>query len=822
MKKKILLVFLILVFILSAAVVYINNVILPTKLKSLIIQSLEAQTHKKVSLEDLKLNIFKGLVIRDLKIFDERKTILSLQEGSCTFFFLPFFKKQIIMPTIKLKSARIFLNRRPDNTLNIMDLFNAKPGQKEKPKFDVLLYKMSIVNSRIDFQDDMFPAPFTKTLDNVNASLKFSFPDNVKFKLKADIGAASAAEARTKINGSGEYKIVKQQLSGTVSINDLKPQEFLPYYQTTGLNFKAGSIDALMNFSVKDQVVGVDLTAQNKSIALSKDELSMKLASGLKFNFKFNLSDKKFDYSGVCDISSLDITGVESIGSINSVKGIIKFDSSGATADKLSAIILGIPVQVKLTLTDYNNLSVNMDVVSSTSLSSLQEALKKAFKLALPAEIKGNANLSFNLQAKVPLSEPPLISGNIDVTDCTVKLERINSPINGINGRIGYTLNQIKWDGLVFNYEDRLYKTSGVLTDFKKPGVQLRLSGDNLSLTSVFSINAGQVKLSEFAGKYFNSDFSLNGSVDFSDSPKLLAEISGESNLYLRDLKTYFTKFKNQLDKINPDGTVNARFNISGNINDIKSCSIDAKLTSPEVSFYGLKAGDFSADISQDQGIAEITLAHLSIYGGTIDVSAKVNMQSQNMPYSLSADIKDVKIEKLKMDTPMKQKNISGVIRAQGKFNGFSNDLSRLSGNGNLFISEGRLWELNLFKGLGSVLFAKDFEHIVFHEGYCTFLVRNKFFSTDDLKLKSDIAEILGSAKIGFDSSLEASLNVNILDEMVPLTGTFRDVATAVIGRAGKFGVIKVNGTLQEPKYKFNPAVGDIIKGLKDVIFRKE
>ena len=75
-----------------------------------------------------------------------------------------------------------------------------------------------------------------------------------------------------------------------------------------------------------------------------------------------------------------------------------------------------------------------------------------------------------------------------------------------------------------------------------------------------------------------------------------------------------------------------------------------------------------------------------------------------------------------------------------------------------------------------------------------------------------------GSLKIGFDSSVDASLNVHVLDEKVPLSGTFKDITTSIVGQGGLFGVIKISGTLKEPKYRFQTAVMNLLKGLTDKI----
>jgi hypothetical protein len=61
---------------------------------------------------------------------------------------------------------------------------------------------------------------------------------------------------------------------------------------------------------------------------------------------------------------------------------------------------------------------------------------------------------------------------------------------------------------------------------------------------------------------------------------------------------------------------------------------------------------------------------------------------------------------------------------------------------------------------------------------------------------------------------------VEVADENVPLKGNFKDVTTAIVGQAGRFGTIQISGTLKEPKYKFKPAVMKILDSLKDALIR--
>jgi uncharacterized protein involved in outer membrane biogenesis len=93
---------------------YLNRVLLPKRIKALVVNSLEEATQKKVTLESLQFNLFKGMVLRGLEISDADKQLIVLKEGSCTFLIWPVFQKKIIIPYLRLKGLEVFLERRQD------------------------------------------------------------------------------------------------------------------------------------------------------------------------------------------------------------------------------------------------------------------------------------------------------------------------------------------------------------------------------------------------------------------------------------------------------------------------------------------------------------------------------------------------------------------------------------------------------------------------------------------------------------------------------------------------------------------------------------
>ena len=806
--KRFIFIFIVLSVILGAAVVYLNQVILPAKIKSLVVSGLEEATHKKVGLAAIKFHIFKGLVLENLTIYDGEKTILHVKECSCTFLIPPIFKKKIVIPSLRIKSAYLFLERRSDSTFNIQELFFKEPAAASRRKFSIFVSRINISDTKIHFQDDTFSPALTRDMDNLGLILYLSLPAKIKFMLNARVKTSSPVG----IAAAGEYNIPDKQLIGQVKLKDCHLGEFRDYFRNLPVAVLKGVIDARADINLKENILGVKVSALIKDLIVSKDKISLNLNSQTDATLKYNLIDKQLEYSGVASLTKSDIAGLDVVERITDVDGELHFNNSSLSSDKLSANIWSIPVQVQLRLSDFQQPSLDVDIASTLDLGYAQGLLKDKLKIESPADIEGQGRLLLKVQATSPFAGLPQISGSLEILNAVVHSAKINAPFEGVKGRLEFDLNGLRWSQVDFKYAGLPYKTSGRLTDFRAPQLAVELASAELNLESILAINQNLITLSKFEGRYLNSTFTVKGNIDTAIPFSLAADLSGRLNINLQDIK----KIRPRLEKIRPQGLMDVNFNLTGNLNSPKSCAVEAALSSPSLSIYGLKAEGYSSNYSQKDGLVDISPIHLSLYEGSVDAEAKINLNSEEYPFRVSLDMQGVRIEKIKLDTAAKDKDIAGKLSTQIKLNGFSGNLARLNGAGQINITEGKLWELSLFKGLGALLFVKDFDYIVFREGSSGFLVQDKYIFSDNLKLKSDITDLDGTLKIGFDGALEAALNVHILDKNVPLAGTFKDITQAVIGQAGRFGIIKISGTLKDPKYKFQPAVMDIIKGIKD------
>lgn len=831
MKRFIIIGLLVSALLFTLGVVYLNNVFLPKTIHALIVKGIEENTGSKVQLGSLKVNIFKGLVLTDLDISKQEAPVIKVKEASCIVIPFAFLRKQIIIPNINIKSAQIFLERRKDNTFNLEDLIPPKavsdtPKGSESTKnvvssspkgFAVAVYRVNISNARINFKDSTFSQPFIKTIENFNLVASLSLPASVKFRLSGVI----AAPQPVKLSASGEFKIPEQELNAKLSIADFSPNEFSVYYQDSGLKITQGLISASSDFKIKNNVLYADVFAQTNNLKIQQNKVDVKTSLDLRAVLEYSLSDKILKYSGSGRVSNTEISGVEFVDKINAINTGLIFNNAGLNAPNLTADVLGLSVKAKASLNDLSDPRINISATSSLELSTLQGIMKDKFKFDFPGTISGRGNLDLAVEGKFSGTDNLAVSGEVEVINAALNLKNLDSPIQEINGKIKFYQDRLHWEDANLKYQGNRYKISGSLINFKSPLLDISIETSGISLDSVLSFNGKLIKVSKFSGSYYLSEFSATGDIDISEASSPKVDLKGELLIELKDLKRPLNKFKEQLERINPVGKVKAQFNLSGNINDLRNCNAEIKLSSDSIFLYGLRGKDLILNYAQADGIANVKSMRLSLYGGSVDAFFRANLRSKEYPYLFQANIQDVKIEEIKLDTKARTKDIAGIIQGDVKINGFFGDIPASGGAGRLTITKGKLWELDLFKGLGKLLFSQDLASITFYEGACDFIIQDKAIFTDNLTLKSNMVNLSGPVKIGFDSSINAKLNVNIMDEFIPLTGTFKDVTTAIIGESGKFAVIKISGTLQEPKYSFQTAVANILKSLADTFLKK-
>jgi hypothetical protein len=223
-----------------------------------------------------------------------------------------------------------------------------------------------------------------------------------------------------------------------------------------------------------------------------------------------------------------------------------------------------------------------------------------------------------------------------------------------------------------------------------------------------------------------------------------------------------------------------------------------------------------NARLIQDKGLKNRLELTATAYDGSLNVQATGDLPGDL--FSLTAQWDRSNLAKLKGDTPLKDKEISGFLSMSADLTGSMQHLKDLRGGGFVFIQDGRLWQLNLLKGLGKFLLIPEFKNIVFTEALGDFIVRNQRIESDNITLKSDFVNLYGSGYIDFQGSLNWDVTSQVNEQSVIESRSVKKAITSILTETGDILEIKIVGTLKEPKYIPLPSSRGVLQKTRDLI----
>ncbi len=781
-KKFHIIVPLLVLFAVGAAILYIRVIEFTVSTRTLLVEEMGRAVNKKAFAQSVRFDLIKGLVLDGVVIYDDKHAIVRAKEISCGLLIPSLGAKKVIVPSIKIESPRIYVERRADGSLNLFDLIPKE--YVSKSGMAVSVHKIVVKRGRVDFTDLSLDPPLRMKFVNVDAQTSLYLPIRVLFR--SSFGVPSG----TAMSVSGEYVVPTDTLTVDIATSNFAPKDFDRYYRASGFSFPSGELALRAALKARGGFIEADINAATKSITVLKDKITAKADCAIKARAQYVMQDKKLTYGGTIDIRAMDMEGVELVGKLENVKARVDFDQTRLAATDAKAVALGMAWDAKVNIVNFQNPIIDVYAHSAVHLSAFQEMLAARFGVRLPTEIAGKGDLRISMEIT-----PQAIKSNgyLSVSDATARLGSGNFPIEHVTGEIRFTPEELTWQGLRSSYRGVEYTSSGKLIDLNAPRVSLDVTSRDLIYTAAFAIKDDVIRLSKLDGRYFRSKFSAAGDLSLADPETVDAELKGKLSLDLADLRK-ISQNSAGIRKMKASGKVNAEFELIGDLKDLTECYVNAKMKAGQMSVYGLKFTGATLNFVQEQGVGSIKSMRSSFYGGTISVTARIDWFAKGLPYSANLDAIGVKLEDVKADTDFKDKDVSGDIKVYADVKGIFKDASRLTAIGHVRLNKGRLWQLDLFKGAGTLIFSKDFSDIVFTSGACDYKVRDNVCFIDNLVMKSDLLTLTGSGRIGFDRSVEGALRPEISEDIAE-SGT---LASAV----GKGTIIEIGGTLKDPSFK--------------------
>ncbi len=258
--------------------------VFPYFLRPQIIKIINENITKEVFIKNIKLNPFTFEInINEFEIKDKEKLLIYFKNLYLDFsLFKTIDKNHIRFEEINLTDAIINIIEDEKGTINLTQLIKKNKEKKTNSSIlDFLILKTSINNTTINYTKNSKLDPFSISFSNLN----YHFYDLGSFKnIVASQTLSTKINENTHLNMKGGFKLKPFSMYANVSLENLKPNEFLSYKQSM-LNFALddkASID--LNFGYQISLNdSLNLKVQNLNLNLRDIDLKQKNDTLTKF-----------------------------------------------------------------------------------------------------------------------------------------------------------------------------------------------------------------------------------------------------------------------------------------------------------------------------------------------------------------------------------------------------------------------------------------------------------------------------------------------------------------------------------------------------------
>ncbi|MFH1655830.1 MAG: DUF748 domain-containing protein [Candidatus Omnitrophota bacterium] len=821
MKKKVLLIIVLIIVIGIGLSIYLNKTLILNKIKTEVLQKIESQIGRTVSIGKIEYRVLKGFVISNLEISQsatgEQAHLIKIKQITFNPVLFPFIlQKKIMIPSISVDSLNANVIRLDKNTWNFSDLIKPESATKKtESKFSVTVLRIIIRNSEISFQDETLDSTFSKKFKNLDLTLKPSLPKSIKFDLITNID-----DSDSKISIDGKLDLPTKAVESSINISNLLITEYLAYFDKLPLTIKGGKLSAQLTGEFKNGRLDLRGTNSFENLDIQKDktEIITDLATELSFAYDATNQDRPFDYEADVNLSNTKVLGLKYLEAIDNLSGKLNIVPDKISSGEISANLKGNLLKVSGTLKDFKDPYLDVNVSSDVSLATLKELFKDKVNLT-KMEIDGDSQMQLALKGALSELNNLELQGKLRVSNAKINADYLPAEIDNIQTDIIFDKNTISWNNLTANLKGDKLSSSGSLKDFSNPQVSLNISSDSLNFETEFNIQNKLLKIAKLNGNFFSSRFDIKGAADISDASNPLVNIQTTIGIKLEDLADFNPKLKDMVNKIKLAGNLNARADLNGRLKDYQNWQLVLKGNCALFSIYGFKINDLALDYSQ----GNTPLANLRLtatpYSGKLLINSRIDFTDGDIPFISEIIINDVDLSKLKNDTELKNKDISGLLQSQTNLQGSGKNIKiSLNGSGSLRIENGNLWELELLQGLGKLLLIPEFQKIVFREASGDFSIRDERIFTDNLILESDKMNILLEGNIDFSSNIDLTVTAQLSEGLIKDATDLQGMLSSILAQSTNAVIIKLTGTLKEPKHKIIPLPVKVFEKAKDFV----
>ncbi len=615
MKKRILFIFLFLVMLFSIVHLYLNNVLLPVKVKGLIIKTVEQFMQRTCSIEGIGYTLGKGITLNNVKIAQKKppqKPLISINHLSFNVFLFPLLKDKIaVIPKLQISGVHIFLKRESPQNWNISDIIkyirnqSLHEGQKDQSQYSIVCKSLNITNANIISIDDSYGKTKIERIENINIRINLALQGKADFLLSA---LARKHDARIKAQGS--YLLAQKDIFLDLNFENIPISHYLELFRlpsmTTFHNALLSSKNLHIDFNAKKLHLSGELKADNFHIETPENNTF--LADTLSIS-QADLIQKENKWIGAFDVSMQN-------ASLLAAEGL---KAAGNLSTKIASMSLS--DDTLLLEGDIKPSRVNIHI-NNLDLAGLAQSSRFRLQHTEGAiSLEGNLSLK---ESQMRFNDKYTYSGNLDINnlalsssdEITVKgavhseFAKITVPDKrSFSGSFTTTSTRLELNEPSLKLQTDLSSPKATLIispekqfnggiDLKK--LTLNLKENNLSALCQGTIKGADIRYDDYI---FNGYSSVDLSVDYDLNQNKLKEITGKTSL--KDVTAQGIPFVKEVSKA--DGTIlfdqnsvrtqdfalstgTADYKLMADVKDLSNPRINAKLSSENIAIQEIAA----------------------------------------------------------------------------------------------------------------------------------------------------------------------------------------------------------------------------------------
>ncbi|MDP8266534.1 MAG: AsmA-like C-terminal region-containing protein [Candidatus Aceula meridiana] len=685
-------------------------------------------------------------------------------------------------------------------------------------------------NTKLKIQDDkkLFITP-SLTLENLTLQGK-NF--HAKGTLECPFVSFNIGEEK-KFKGGVNYNFILTKhgtdiysngnITITNAIGDIKPK----------IQFTASEAKGTASFSFdKNKIFNAtgDLQlTQAKLVTNPGQEIIANPRLTISHIFNPTLEKDRASFEGTFSFVSGQALGLPLAGKIENIAGNFSFKKDEISWSNLRGLIEQMTIEASGSLKNFQNPSFIIEgSCPNLDLEKLQRILSRVYG-DKEFTLKGSAQAYLKYQGSLGSSNKSSVELSANLTNASLKTKNFLKGITDASGYLDYKVQKFSpkhflpdigtWKNLRFIFNGKEYTSVGTL---KFNAIDAAVLSENLNIKTTAKIFFDRIHVGSFNGTYLDSFVSAEGDIFYPEKTHgLPLDLALSGKIRLEHLTSLFPLLDKEWKTFSPQGMCSFKGGFKGRLdpNQWRNWTIFGKINSPEVSLKGYHIKNASLNFRQRDHMIEECILNADAYSGPVKINAEANLSEEKIPYHLSLDAKDVDLSRLKKDTPLKNKPLTGFASLVYEGNGVLADVNQTIGQGFLSVRNGEFMHIELVKGLGQLLFIPEHQNISFDHATSDFVVKNGKIFVRDGVLKGNEMQLTCNGTIDFYGNLDLDLISKFdRDSIRKSKATFQKSIASIITQADALLTVKLTGTLKEPKYYVVPDPLGAIQRATDLI----